>query len=166
MRLLIVVSFHFCPSCAEVLYKRDKFREKVHAHTHTQVQTAVPIHTISTSAQEHTQMCDQKRLLWFVPAPPLPSPSVPSPKRLLVGTSLLSARERNIARAHSPCPHHSLHPMGKALCLRGTPSSSGPQYPTCRKCAREYTLTLVYVCVCVPLSRQAVTLDLGLGLTV
>ena len=163
MRLLIVVSFHFCPSCAEVLYKRDKFREKVCTHTHRYTQLYLYTRSVHVPKSTHKRVIRSACPGLF---PPLPSPSVPSPKRLLVGTGLLSGRERIIARKHSPCPHHSPHPMGKVLCLRGAPSSSGPQYPTCRKCAREYTHTLVCVCVCVPLSRQAVTLDLGLGLTV
>lgn len=116
-----MVSFHFYPCIGEILYKRDKFRERV--CTCIQVHTPVPIHMIITCAQEYTQMHGHRGTCFSL-FPPCPNHSVPSPERLLghVGICLLSGRERNIARAllvaelgPTKSPPLSTHLMEKLL---------------------------------------------------
>ena len=166
--MLILVSFHFCPSCGKVLYKRDKFRERVRAHT--QVHTAVCIHTISTCALKCTPSA------WTETSAPVCCP--PGPKHLsfpqkgcwwapvcYLGAKEI-ARALLVPRAQGPGHTHHTHspcPMGKVLCPGGTPSS-GPQFPSSR-CACVYTHTHPPP-LCVPLSRQSVPLDLDLMVVV
>lgn len=68
-----MVSFHFCPSCAEVLYKRDKFREKVHAHTHTHRYKQLYLYTRSVLVPKSIHKCViRSACSGLFPPPPCP----------------------------------------------------------------------------------------------
>lgn len=89
MRWLILVSFHFCSSHAEVLCDRDRFRERVCTH----VQGDPCTHTGSLHVPgAHTNARPRKRLL-------LARTILPLPQKGRAGICLLSGRERNRARA-------------------------------------------------------------------
>ena len=123
---------------------------------HTQVHTAVCIHTISTCALKRTPSA------WTETSAPVCCP--PGPKHLsfpqkgcwwapvcYLGAKEI-ARALLVPRAQGPGHTHHIHspcPMEKVLCPGGTPSS-GPQFPSCRRCACVYTHTHTYTHVRTP----------------
>ena len=97
-------------------------------------------------------MYRQKHLLLFVPCPSHPN-HLSFPQEGCWWAPVCCLGRKEIEPGHfwsqSPgaeatltiFPSHSPCPMGKVLCLRGPPTSSGTQSPTSRRCRRVHTHT-------------------------